>query len=108
MSSTTAPACISKPSLLAQPGARGRIARTPAFRLAAPRQVIVRAEDPKQEDLKAKAKEPVNKGGSAYIDDLPVRSLERRVLYAYMSHFPLNLQHCDLRACSVFAAPSTK
>lgn len=72
MSAITASACTSKPSLLERSSPRGRVARTPAFRATVPRRVIVRAEDPKQGEGSEKAKDPINKGGKAYIDELPV------------------------------------
>lgn len=68
----TASACTSRFSLLERPSHRGRVAQTPAFRATLPRRVIVRAEDSKQGEGSEKAKDPVNKGGKAYIDELPV------------------------------------
>ena len=50
--------------------------------------MAVRAEDPKRQEeseASSKPKEPVNKGGTAYIDELPVR----RSL------------HADMKPCSV-------
>lgn len=67
----TASACTSRFSLLERPSHRGRVAQTPAFRATLPRRVIVRAEDSKQGEGSEKAKDPVNKGGKAYIDELP-------------------------------------
>lgn len=74
MASVTVPACTLKPSLHTRSLCRGRISHSQAFKSVQPRRVIVRAEEPKEgekDEAGSKAKDPVNKGGTAYIDELP-------------------------------------
>lgn len=80
MASVTVPACTLKPSLQTRSFCRGRISHSQAFKSLQPRRVIVRAEEPKEgekEEAGSKAKDPVNKGGTAYIDELPVSAEAR-------------------------------
>ena len=86
MSSILASACTIRPSL-AGPTCRGRLAQTPAFQSSVPRRtLLVRAEDPKKGETNDKAKDPVNKGGKAYIDELPVNRCGPFVLYVSSIH----------------------
>ena len=68
------PACTLRPSLHTQSPCRGRISRSQAFKTHLPRRTKLRAEEPKQgeKEQAGKDKDPVNKGGNAYIDELPV------------------------------------
>ncbi len=79
MATIATTACTLKPSLHTQTACRGRVSQCPAFRVSRPRQLIVRAEDPKQGDKEEKETsskpQEVNKGGTAYIDELPVSSM---------------------------------
>jgi hypothetical protein len=74
MATTTMPACTLGPSLLTQSPCRGPISRSQAFKTQRPRRMQVRAEESKQgeKEQAGKDKDPVNKGGNAYIDELPV------------------------------------
>ncbi len=74
MATITLPVCVLRPSLHTQSPCRGRISRSQAFKTHRPRQIPVRAEEPKQgeKEQAGKDKDPVNKGGNAYIDELPV------------------------------------
>lgn len=67
------PACTLRPSLHTQSPCRGRISRSHAFKTHLPRRTKLRAEEPKQgeKEQAGKDKDPVNKGGNAYIDELP-------------------------------------
>lgn len=68
-----------KPSLHCHTTCRGRSAAARAFGTSRPRRVVVRAEQDtsargelSDDEAKKAAKQPVNKGGTAYIDQLPV------------------------------------
>ena len=67
-----------RPLLMPQSACRGLTHRTPAFTTTRPRHVFVRAEKKQEmsdDEAKELGKQAVNKGGNAYIDELPVSLL---------------------------------